>query len=301
MTAPTASAALEQRTATNRLFAGYLLLSAPALLFASRPTHWLILLSIHLLTAAALLSLGPFGRLAERLRQHFPRVYDFIADWYLLILIPALYKELATLNLAVWNGHYFDDLILHGEQILFGGQPSRELAVQFPSRLLSEILHAAYLSYYFIIYAPLAYLYARGKRAEFRASAFAVLLAFFAHYLFFIYFPVQGPRYLFPAPAGPMADGPIYQLTHRLLEAGSSRGAAFPSSHVGVSVAQTIMVFRLLPRFAPISVVATLALAIGAVYGGFHYAIDAIAGFVLGGTLALVAPRLRARWSRSDP
>jgi membrane-associated phospholipid phosphatase len=292
------SAAAEQRSATNRLFAAYLLLSAPAMLFPNRPPLWWLVLAIHVMTAAALIGVGRFGRIKQRLSQRFPRSFEFIADWYLLALVPLLYTELAVLNAAVWHGRYFDELIIGWEQSAFRGQPSRELAMRFPSLALSEILHSAYLSYYLIIYAPFVILYAQSRREAHRVSAFAVMLAFFAHYLFFIYFPVQGPRYLYPAPGGALADGSAYQLTHRLLEAGSSRGAAFPSSHVGVSIAQTIMVFRFLPRLGPPVLLATIALAVGAVYGGFHYAIDATAGFLVGTVLALIAPRLRARWNR---
>ena len=292
------SAAAEQRSATNRLFAGYLLLSAPAMLFPHRPPFWWLVLAIHGIAAAALIGVGPIGRIKQQLSRRFPRSFEFIADWYLLALVPLLYTELAVLNAAVWNGRYFDDLIIGWEQSVFRGQPSRELAIRFPSLVLSEILHSAYLSYYLIIYAPFIVLYAQGRRGAHRISAFAVMLAFFAHYLFFIYFPVQGPRYLYPAPGGALAEGSAYGLTHRLLEAGSSRGAAFPSSHVGVSIAQTIMVFRFLPRLGPPVLLATIALALGAVYGGFHYAIDATAGFLLGAVLALIAPRLRARWTK---
>jgi membrane-associated phospholipid phosphatase len=297
LTEPAAASAPEQRIATNRLFAGYLLVAAPALLFPAHPRLWPVLLAAHLLAAAALLGVGPFRELGARLRSRAPRTYDFISDWYLLLLIPALYTELATLNLSIWQGRYFDDLILRAEALIFNGQPSRELSVDHPSVLLSELLHGAYLSYYFIIYAPFVILYARGRRQQHRAATFAVMLAFFSHYIFFIYFPVQGPRYLFPAPGGELADGPVYQFTHRLLEAGSSRGAAFPSSHVGVSIAQTVTMFRFLPGLAPAMAVATVGLTIGAVYGGFHYAIDVAIGFLLGFAIALAAPRIRAWWS----
>jgi membrane-associated phospholipid phosphatase len=84
----------------------------------------------------------------------------------------------------------------------------------------------------------------------------------------------------------------FYQLAHRILEAGSSRGAAFPSSHVGVSFAQTAMCFVALRRWAPLLAVLSTGLAVGAVYGGFHYATDAVAGFAFALLLFFLAPRL---------
>ena len=105
---------------------------------------------------------------------------------------------------------------------------------------------------------------------------------------------------------GQQAAGPIYHLTHLVLLAGS-RGAAFPSSHVGVAFAQVVTTARFQPRFAAFLAPLALLLALGAVYGGYHYATDAICGLLLGGAAALVAPAayraFGGRWAaeRSEP
>ena len=91
------------------------------------------------------------------------------------------------------------------------------------------------------------------------------MLTYVLHCLAFIVFPVQGPRYLFSSPGTKrQKKGVLYRLTRRILEAGSSRGAAFPSAHVGVSVAQTLACARFLPRLAPAVGTLTVALAAGA-------------------------------------
>lgn len=274
--------------ATRRLFAAYVLVSGLALAFPHRPASWQLLALLH--TLAIILLLQP--RILDPIATRMPRLASVIGDWYPLVIIPVLYTELAVLNIAVFNGRYFDSIILGWEQHLFGSQPSRVFARQFPYLPLSEYLHFAYISYYLIIYGPTLYLYLRGRREDHQHATFNLMLAFFAHYVFFIYFPVQGPRYLFPAPSGPIAHGFFYKLAHKLLETGSSRGAAFPSSHVGVSIAQTAFTFRALPRMAPVVLLLTLSLAVGAVYGGFHYATDAICGLLFGVLLFSVAPRI---------
>lgn len=276
----------------DRLVGGYLLVTATALAFPNRPANWPVVLLLHL--AGALLMLyAPARRVLHPLARLWPAGARFVREAYPLLLLPALYAAIAGLNRAVYGGHYFDEVILRWEQYLFGGQPSQTWATHAPWLGLSEFLHGAYLSYYFIILVPPLVLYFQRRTHEFRVTVFSLLLVAAAHYLFFIFFPVQGPRYLFAAPsAGAMASGPLYQLTHKLLAAGSSQGAAFPSSHVGISVGQSVSTARFLPRWAPYITLLTLALAAATVYGGFHYLTDAVVGGVLGFVVAQIGQRV---------
>ena len=279
----------------DRIFALYLAAAAVALAFPYRPATWPLLLALHLFVIVVAWPLIDAERLVVRLTPQWRARMRALMDWAPLGIMPLLYTELATLNVAVHGGRYFDDIIIAWEQALFDGQPSQAWAASVPALWLSEPLHAAYLSYYIIIFLPPLVLFFRHERDRFRAGVFALMLTFFVHYLFFIYFPVQGPRYLYPAPTGELESGAMYQLAHRVLEAGSSQGSAFPSSHVGVSVAQTLVVWRLLPRLAPLITVLTIGLALGAIYGGFHYATDAVLGALLGAFLFMIAEPLRLR------
>jgi len=283
------------RAALRRLFAVYLAISGNALLFPHRPAAWGLLAFLHGIGVLILLQVNPFREVCGSLTRRWPRVASVVADWYALAIMPFLYSELAILNATVHQGRYFDGWIQGWELRLFGGQPSRELARAFPNPILSELLHFFYLSYYLIIFGPPLYLYLRRRIRDHQRVVFTLMLAFFGHYLFFVYLPVQGPRYLFPPPVGALAQGPMYRLAHALLEAGSSQGSAFPSSHVGVTVAQTAMAFLVWRRVAPALAVASAGLAVGAVYGGFHYATDVLCGLVLGLALFAGAPRV-ASW-----
>jgi membrane-associated phospholipid phosphatase len=280
------------RVALRRLFAAYLFLSGVALAFPHRPRAWPLLVVLHVSGIIMLLGIAPAPTTLRWMADRFPRFVRLVSDWYTLLIMPMLYTELAALNVSVHNGRYFDDIILRWEQQLFGGQPSRELAAAFPSVALSEFLHFSYIAYYLIIYGPFLLLYLRGRHDAHQRAAFTIMLTFFAHYLFFIYFPVQGPRYLFAAPGGDLANGFFYNMAHQILEAGSSRGAAFPSSHVGVSFAQAAMTLLLLRRWGPVVLVLGIGLAVGAVYGGFHYATDAVVGLLFGLLLVAIAPSL---------
>lgn len=269
----------------DRVGGAYLVVSAAALAFPHRPDGWPLLLLLHLGVAA-----GLFGGALAPIRRPGRRVGAVVADWYPLILLPLIYLETQLLNRAVWDGHYFDDAVMSWEEAIFGGQPSVTLAARWDSLLLSELLHLAYLSYFFMVYLFPAALYLTGRREAFEKTVFAILLGFAAHYLVFIFFPVQGPRYLFPGPTGRPTDGVFYRLTRTVLERSSSQGAAFPSSHVALGAIVTGSAARFAPKVAPVFVVLTLGIAAGAVYGGFHYAVDVTAGLVTGVLLALSVP-----------
>ena len=276
----------------NRLLALYLVLAGVALAGPHRPATWPLLALAHI--ALALLVLRQ-AHGAERPRSG---ASAWLIALYPLLAMPLLYAELPLLNQAVHGGHYFDEIIIGWERALFGFEPARELARMWDSAWVSELLHAAYVSYYLIIYAPPLLIGWKRGNQSLRDAVFTLALVFFAHYLFFVYFPVEGPRYRYDPPVPADARGPVLHLTHVLLEAGSSRGAAFPSSHVGVAVAATIVTWRHLRPLAPLVAVLTVGLALGAVYGGFHYGIDALAGGALGALLAVSAPRLRTLLER---
>lgn len=273
----------------DRLLGGYLLLTATPLLLPGRTSIWPLLLLVHVALGFLLLA----GR-ADRLRTLASRKpLRALVAWYPLLLMPFLYWELPHLSAPLHGGDYFDGLVMGWEEWLFGHQPSATMARQWDFAALSELLHLAYLAYYPVIFVLPAALYLRAREAAFRNTVFALMLGFTACYLVFIVFPVQGPRYLFPAPGGAAAGGFFYGLTHTVLETGSSQGAAFPSAHAAIAAIQTVNAARYLPRLAPLLALVTIGICVGAVYGGFHYGVDMVAGVALGLFVAWAAPYFR--------
>ena len=208
--------------------------------------------------------------------------------WAPLVALPTLYSELPALMRAAGQPGLFDARVVAWERMLFAGQPARALALRWPSFALSEMLHAAYLSYYGIIFSVPVLLWLRRRRGEFVTATFALLLTFVACFAIYIVFPVAGPRYFWSSPADAVA-GPVRRATLWVLETGSSRGTAFPSSHMAVAVTQTILALRFFAGRGAVIGLLALGLGVGAVYGGFHYAIDVLVGAALGGTLTLAA------------
>jgi membrane-associated phospholipid phosphatase len=258
------------------------LLFAAAVMTARGGASALPVVAVHLLlavTAAAAPRLRAAGGLAA-----------FLGEFYPLVAVAGLYTSIGLLNTAV--GVSYDRTVQGWEQALFGGQPSYEWIRAQPCPVLSEVLHAGYLSYYLILAgAPLG-LWASGRRDGARRVLTVMMLTFYVCYVVFLLFPVGGPRYEFPLAVNAATGAVAARATRHLLENGAAWGTAFPSSHVAVSVAAsvaTLLEWR--PLGAALAVLAAL-LSLGTVYGQFHYAVDAVAGGILG--LAMVAASRRA-------
>lgn len=271
---PGASGSLPGETvpAGDRLLVLYLAVTG-VLAAATLTGVGLALAGAHAVAAAAV------GALA---RRSLPgsRPLRFLRIFLPVAVTPLLYTELETLNQLV-NPGYLDAVVQGWEAGLLGGQPSLEAARRWPSLWLSELLHLGYFSYYFVVpAAALAVWWKAGDRGLERAAV-TVGLAFFLCYLVFAVFPVAGPRYQFPRIEGPPAGGAVFELVHGVLEAGSSKGTAFPSSHVAAAAAALLAARRDARRWFWILLVPVALLTVGTVYGRFHYAVDALAGIAV--------------------
>jgi membrane-associated phospholipid phosphatase len=215
--------------------------------------------------------------LAPRARRSSARG-SLVADFYPLAIDWALYAEVGLLNRTRGVSH--DALVQGWEQWLFGTQPSQAFMAAWPSPAVSTLLHLGYVSKYPMLLAPLVPWLGR-RRAEARAALFLIILTFYSCYVLFLLFPVAGPRYVLPAPSGPGAGTAAAVFTRGLLEAGSAWGTAFPSAHVAVTIVVSAWAWRFDRRLGLPLALLTALLTAGTVYGGFHYAVDALAGALL--------------------
>jgi membrane-associated phospholipid phosphatase len=220
-------------------------------------------------------------------RSELGRFGQAVRDIYPIVLVVALYASLDVLN-GGGRIRVHDAQVQEWEAALFGGQPSRDWCRAEPSRVGSTVLHGAYFSYYLIIIAPTVALLARTDRAPLRRFVLAVMTTFVICYLCFIFFPVAGPYYAFPRPNAAFVDNPAARLVYAVLAGGSSYGAAFPSSHVAASLTATLVTWTVSRRLGIALALATGLLTVGVVYCQMHYAVDAITGLVVGGTVAVV-------------
>jgi membrane-associated phospholipid phosphatase len=223
-----------------------------------------------------------------------PLVPRWLRLWAPLMALLFLYTEMPMLIGAGGHTRVFDRVVMGWEARIFGSQPAVELAARWPSFALSELLHAAYVSYYALIVVVPVLLHFSGRLDDLAEATFVLMLTFIVCFAAYLFFPVEGPRYWFHGfPSD--AVGPMRRAALALLESRSSAGTAFPSSHVAVAVTQTILAFRYFGRSGWAYTAVTAALALGAVYGGFHYAIDVAAGVAVGVLTTTLGWRLAGR------
>ncbi len=241
-------------------------------------------LLLHLAVIGAILFLGLVPRRGNTLLM-------FLRDTYALWAIPFFYREVAVLNDLVWS-KYFDATVLGWEQAIFGIYPSLFLRDWLPYRFLDEFLHFSYLAYYLLVPILGFWLYLRGREELCRVFATSVMVTFFTCYLIFIFFPVAGPYYIFVQDK--TGTGIFPPIVHRLLAGGASRGAAFPSSHVAGAITVFWMSVRFEKPISPLMGILSAGIFFGTVYGGFHYAIDALAGLAVGILCSFAGPRIHS-------
>jgi membrane-associated phospholipid phosphatase len=203
----------------------------------------------------------------------------FVRDWLPLLALPVLY---ALIPATAVTSVMFDAGIQAADRAVFGTDVARTLAGAVPSRAVSEILHGAYLSYYVIIYLPPVLMYASRDERAFDRTVLSFTGAMVVCFLVFCVFPVEGPRYAWPPPPG-VPEGPVRSSVLAILSGGSSRGTAFPSSHQAIALVMTLSSMQWNRRLGWPLLVATTLLGVGAVYGGFHYGVDMLAGAAVGG------------------
>lgn len=197
-----------------------------------------------------------------------------------------------------------DHVFASWEQSLIGFQPAITFRVNFSDISWSEAFNLGYFAYYPMI-GLVVFMYFFKRFQEFTKVAYILVGAFFLYYFIYIFLPVVGPQYYFPAigfdnvlngifpavgdyfdhsqellPNTGCDQGVFYELVESSQAAGERPTAAFPSSHVGISTIIMILIWRI-SRTTFGALFPFYVLLCGAtVYIQAHYLIDVFAGWV---------------------
>jgi membrane-associated phospholipid phosphatase len=282
----------QQAQFTDRLYVVYFVgLGALIWLQRHRVDGWPLLLALHV-GVLALIGALVAGAGAG------PRGLPAAQAWYPLLMPLVTFPEIAGLNLMLVDG-WRDAPLLAFEAWLFPEPPLLWLRRVTPAAL-AELFQAGYLSYFLFLIVVAAALRRRSAEAGFRGVIAASVLAYLACYVVFVACPMEGPahtmRHLSVPPA---AGGPFYDLV-RLVQRAGVHGNAFPSAHVAGAVPPLIFAWRYAPRLGACLTPLIVLMGLGAVYDGYHYVSDVLAGLVVGGAAAAVvlAAQQSPAWAR---
>jgi membrane-associated phospholipid phosphatase len=273
---------------TDRLYVAYFVgLGALIVLHRDRVDGWPALLAIH---AAGLGLLAALVASARRL----PAVHA----WYPLLMPLVTFPEVARLNLML-RDTWHDAQLLAIEASLFPEPPTLWLPQVVPP-LVAELFQVGYLSYFLLLVIVAGLLRRRGLEAPFRGVMAATVLAYMLCYVVFLVWPTEGPAHTLRHLAGPpVTSGPFHALVLLVQKAGV-HGNAFPSAHVAGALPPLVFAWRHAPRLGAVVTLLLLLMGCGAVYDGYHYLSDVVAGIAVGAAAAgaVIAVQGSPAWAR---
>ena len=218
--------------------------------------------------------------LAAEARRQAAGKPSFLAEWYPLVVLTAVYGSVGLVNAPREAAGLSYDAVVQGwEAATFGRQVAHEWSRDPNSTAVSWPLSLSYLAFFPVLIAAPALLWWRRRHECARQMIFGITLTFFTCYILFLLFPVAGPPYLWGWPLDPRHTRLPARMVQDLIDNADSWGSAFPSSHVAASMAAAMLGLRMWRPLGLMLLPMAVAICIGVVYFQVHYAIDALAGF----------------------
>ncbi len=220
-------------------------------------------------------------------RRRRPIVLRWFRLFYIQIFYLVFFSEAIHLSYLLHDGASYDRFFADLDMALFGMQPSVELYRLLPrTRLVTEFFFFSYAFYFLLFSAGIWLLFFRRREASAYVFLSTVTTGFYLLFLFYLIVPVAGPKYFFDTLRRQWYD-PFegFLFTHLLKRAFDSMdlyGAAFPSSHAAIATVSLLMNFRFQRTVGWVVLPFTLSLLVSTVYIYAHYAVDIIAGVVVG-------------------
>ena len=246
-----------------------------SLIFRNRPNlhgqPWIVLFAV-----AALFSLL---RRMERGRSR--RAVEIVRDWLPVVLTFLAFREMEFFLPRDYNAAYefawirWDRVLLHDWGL--------RAAIESGGKALPLYFEFCYLLVYGVA-ADGVGLLSGGPRRSIDRFWTVYLLGTLGAYALFPYFPTRPPRYVFPAMESPQISTWARHLNLYLLNRATIHVGVFPSAHVSAAFSSAWAMFLIKPPrrvWGWLLLVYAVSVAIATIYGRYHYAADALAGFAI--------------------
>ena len=243
--------------------------------------------------------------LEDRVAGRFPhgraaRVMRFVRAFYVHGFYGPYFADVILLSQAVWGPLSLDWLFAGIEKAVFGFQPALAFSRAF-SHLpwVNELFFIGYFSYYLILTTGFWIMFLHGQDEAARRAVFITITAFALLYVWYVFFPVQGPKYFFESLNtswyGEFEGYVFVPLMRAIFNRMTLAGAAFPSSHVAIGLIAVLLLRPHLPRLFRLYLAIFVLLCVSTVYIYAHYVVDVVAGLAVAPVLLWAAKRLYRR------
>jgi membrane-associated phospholipid phosphatase len=216
------------------------------------------------------------------------RAWALVRLLYPLLLFTFFYRTTGGLMFLVFDGFY-DWQLTTFEKMILGVNPTLYIDRHLLNTWVNEILSFSYFSYYLMLPGFLLPVFFKRDYVVVREVLTAVCLAFFASYLLFFLYPIEGPRFHFADEFVNTVEGPVFRpLVEFVIANGAVRGGCMPSSHVAVALVILIYGMRYYPTAGRLLLPLNIGLAVGTVWGRYHYVSDVVVGAGIGVFMVLL-------------
>jgi len=220
------------------------------------------------------------------------KIFTFIRHTYPLFFFPFYFNVSTQIDTIIFR-ELLDPFFQRIDYAIFGYQPSIEWGLRYGNIILQELFHFAYFSYYIVIPIIAILIYFK-KNDYFPKYIFTVAFVFYICYITYSLIPVVGGRYWEEMFELTMTyrGGLFTRIMAFIYTYSQHRGAAFPSSHVAITIVMNLAAYRYSKKFGRGLLLITVLLIIATVYCHYHYFIDSVFGIIYALLLFKPAERL---------
>lgn len=233
-----------------------------------------VVLNLSIFSAYALLIY------ADALRRREP--LGIVRDWFPLILALLAYREMGWFQPMV-RSYKWERIWVEWDRILLRGWGVHAV-IEGWGPALPTVLEIAYSLVYVIGPFSLAMLYVYRCRDRADRFLFLFLLGVLLAYVQFPWWPSEPPRTVFPGEDFPSLETIFRKFNLALVGFYGIHTSVFPSAHVSGAFSAAFAMMRVLPEkpwVGRLLLALAILIAVATVYGRYHYAADAVAGFAL--------------------
>lgn len=211
------------------------------------------------------------------------KIVQFVRLFYVQVFYITFFTECIYLSQLFYGNHSLDRFFADLDFLMFHYQPAIEFYKSFEHNpYINELFFFSYFIYYFLITSGWWFLYFRKKYEAAAYCLFVTSVAFGLLYIWYVFFPVKGPKFFFESLNRIWYDhfSGFYftNAMKKVFAVTNLGGAAFPSSHVAISLVALLLNRThnkyALPFFFPF----TVSLIISTIYLYAHYFVDIIGG-----------------------